>query len=190
MSNLVNGDYIKLQRFITKEGVQYYYIDGQNKFAKFPTGNLVDVLPELHETSNAVFDISNTIDYIPAPSPLWKKNVRDFYLIDNNLNVNNTLLDTWNSYDLVSYLAEARLAQTEYGENLANFLTTLIRAKATINETETSISNLRNAFIAAGSSQDLIDTMFDNQQACKNAGNMLDILIASVTSFRNDVVAV
>jgi hypothetical protein len=185
--NLQNGDYIKLQKFITDKGVEYYYIDANGQFAKFPTGNLEDVLPELHETANAVYDISQTIEFIPAPAPLWKENVRDFYIIDKDLNVNNSLLDTWGSYDLVAYLAEANLSPTEYITNLNNFINSLNSSKATMDETEATISSLRLAFITAGSSQDLIDNMSTNQAACKNAGDMLDLLISSVMKFRDSI---
>jgi hypothetical protein len=37
--NLQNGDYIKLQKFITEEGLKFYYLDGNGRYTVFDVGS-------------------------------------------------------------------------------------------------------------------------------------------------------
>jgi hypothetical protein len=186
--NYTNGDKIDLTRFITDEGVKYYYIDGNGAFKEFDvTSSVSELVPEYYALARVVLQVSETILLIPSPSPNYDISLSEFYIINNDLQVNTFLADTWGSYDLDAYRTEIELSTDSYLPSLDTFQKSLKDSQESLTENLDFMTTVKDELERGGSSSEIIDMVQQNIDASTEAIFMLAALRESVITFINSI---
>lgn len=183
--NLSNADKLELIRFNTSDGFKFYIIDGGSRFEEVSLSLGSEPYPTLGETAELVKTIGSRLDYIPYPNK-WKLTLNDYRAINKDLSIND-LNDTWDSYDLVEYGVEASRQSVDYTSMLNSFIADLAFVKETCDSTQSDLTDLYLAAVAAGQDSALTDLFLNNANAVKSYGESISSLRVKVEQFRDSL---